>query len=131
MRGREAAIPVTGLVGAGAAVEMIGDTSGHDSPDEITIPQPGRIAALKVRGESQYPRFQEGEFVLYDPEPVFPQTLVNRYAVVQVVDGRRLVKRLRKGSREGLWTLESHNAPLEHDVDLVGAWRVLGIMEPR
>ena len=130
MKGRLQDIPVTGLVGAGASVEMIGDTAGVDPPMTIALPEAGRIAALKVRGESQWPRFLDGEYVLFDPEPVLPQTLVNRYAVVQTLDGRRLIKMLRRGRGDGRWRLESHNAPPEDDVQLLGAWRYLGTLEP-
>lgn len=121
-------IPVTGLVGAGAAVEMIGDTSGHDAPYEIDLPGDGRLRALQVRGDSQWPRFADGEFVLYDATPVVPSTLVGKYAIVQCADGRRLIKILRRGKGDNKWRLESHNAPPEDDVELIGAWRYLGVL---
>lgn len=128
MKGRNRTIPVLGLVGAGAAVEMIGDTSGVEPPDFIDLPGDGRVAALQVRGDSQYPRFCAGEYILYDPEPVLPAALVNRYAVVQALDGRRLIKILQRGKREGSWRLVSHNAPPEEDVELLAAWRYLGVL---
>lgn len=134
MRGRNLSptvIPVTGLVGAGAAVEQIGDRAGWDAPDQIELPGDGSLAALKISGDSQYPRFMDGEFILYDTRPVPPKSLLGRYAIVQTVDGRRLVKMLRRGIGEDRWTLWSHNAPAEENVELLGAWRYLGSLPGR
>ncbi|MBY6239838.1 XRE family transcriptional regulator [Methylosinus sp. Sm6] len=118
-------IPIHGLVGAGAAVEMIGDTTEITPPDTIEMPGDGEIAGLIVRGDSQWPRWQEGETILYDPRPVLPQSLIGRYAIVQSTDGRRLIKILRRGKTERTWRLDSHNAPPE-ETELIGAWRYLG-----
>ena len=126
--GAPRAIPVTGLVGAGASVEMIGDTSGHDAPYEIEMPGDGRLRALQVRGDSQWPRFADGEFILYDSEPVLPASLIGQYAVVQCADGRRLIKILRRALGEAREPLGRPHAPPQADVELIGAWRYLGVL---
>lgn len=120
------AIPLTGYVGAGAKVipfEIDGDL-----PETVDLPAPGRLAAVIVRGESMVPRFLDGEIVLYDPEPVDPHRLVGHYALVQTIDGRKLVKRLAKGRGDNRWILLSHNADPEIDVELMGAWRYVGTL---
>ncbi|MCW2315127.1 hypothetical protein SAMN06265338_1084 [Rhodoblastus acidophilus] len=119
-------IPMYGVVGAGAAVEMIDDPAAHDPAGWIDVPDDGEIGALEVRGDSQWPRFLDGEVVLFDPRPVQPSTLVGKYAIVQTMDGRRLIKILRRAP-DNKWRLESHNAPPE-DVELVNTWRYLGVM---
>lgn len=121
-------IPIAGLVGAGASVELISHTAGEDPPGEVTLPEPGNIAALIVRGESQWPRFLEGEIVLFDPRPANIKTLIGQYAVVQDHDGRTMIKILRNGTMAGTFRLESHNAPPEDNVLLLGAWRYLGTL---
>ena len=130
MRSKSSAqvIPIAGLVGAGASVELINHTAGEDPPGEISLPEPGNIAALIVRGESQWPRFLEGEIVLYDPRPASVKSLIGQYAVVQDLNGRTMIKILRPGTRLGTWRLESHNAPPEDNVELLGAWRYLGTL---
>lgn len=117
-------LPVDGVVGAGAAVEMADDLS--TAGDVIDLPLDGTIGALRVRGDSQWPRFLNGEIVLYDRRAVIPDTLVGRTAIVQLADGRRLIKTLRRGQGDNRWTLESHNAPPERNVELIGAWRYIG-----
>lgn len=130
MRGKAAAIPIRGVVGAGAAVAMV-DDAAVDPHGEFVMPEPGRVEALIVKGESQWPRFLDGEIVLFDPVPVLPETLIGRYAIVQTTDGRRLIKTLRRGRGANKWRLESHNAPPEDDVELLGAWRYLGTLDRR
>jgi phage repressor protein C with HTH and peptisase S24 domain len=122
-------IPVDGLVGAGAAVEKIDDAASWEAGREtVDIPGDDEVRGLVVRGDSQYPRFLDGEVVLFDPRPATLDTLIGQYAIVQTDDGRRLIKILRRGIG-GKWRLESHNAPPE-EVDLLGAWRYLGVMTP-
>lgn len=124
-RAEHFSIPVDGVVGAGFAVEPINDNLIGD--DAVDMPGDGTLGALRVRGDSQYPRFQDGEVVIYDRRPAAPQDMANKLAVVQLADGRRLVKTLRKGPGE-TWTLESHNAPPERNVEIIGVWRVVGVL---
>ena len=101
MRGQS--IPVMGKVCAGAHVEYFDKSA---PPENIELIDPKRLAALQVDGESMYPRFYPGEFVLFDLENVPPATLLNQYAVVQTLEGERLIKILREGRTPGLYTLE-------------------------
>ena len=117
-------IRVTSLVGAGALVETIEDPESWRSPNQVELHASGAIGALLVRGESQWPRFLDGEFILYDMEPRAPAELVNQYAVVQTLDGRRLIKVIHAAGG-GKWELASHNAPPEI-VELLAAWPYLG-----
>ena len=122
----EIEIEIDGLVGAGGAVQVVGDPA--EPAGVASIPTGPEVGALVVRGDSQWPRFLDGETVLYDRRPVLPQALVGYYAVVQTPDGRRMLKILKRGRRENFWTLTSHNAPDEEDVRLIGAWRYIGVL---
>jgi phage repressor protein C with HTH and peptisase S24 domain len=131
MRGNPLIIPVRGRVGAGAAVEFAHDAAEIAKGEWITVPDGGDIAALVVQGDSQWPRFLDREIVLYDPTPVAPGELVGHYAIVQTHDGRKLIKILRRSPGDNRWRLESHNAPAEEGVELIGAWRYLGVLPGR
>jgi phage repressor protein C with HTH and peptisase S24 domain len=117
-------VRVDGLVGAGALVEQIDDPSSWDAPDSVAIPTNGDMGALLVRGDSQYPRFFDGEFVLYERAASLPAELVDQYAVVHLDDGRRLLKIVRHGNGDK-WLIESLNAAAEL-VTLLAAHRYLG-----
>lgn len=124
MRGRRSAytIPLRGIVSAGLSALPIDD---QPAIDEITLPEPGRISALLVKGDSMYPRYLDGEYLLYDPTPQSPQRLVNSFAVVQTFDGRVMVKQIRPSRKHDHWRLWSHNAP-EEDTQLIAAHKIIG-----
>lgn len=126
-----ARLPIEGVVGAGARVEMFPDPAGDQEFGTVDLPLDGTLGVLVVRGDSQWPRFLDGERVIFDKRPVLPPSLIGRYAIVQTLDGDRMIKILRRGTRENLWKLESHNAPPIEDVRLLGVWRYVGVLEAR
>lgn len=119
-------IPVMGVVTAGqATVPADGESAVLG---EVSWPVNDEVHGFRVQGESMWPRFMDGELLLVDARPQSPQALLNAYALVQLVDGRRMVKLLRAGSRPGLYTLESHNAAPEKDVEILAAWAWRGTL---
>lgn len=125
--GRRAAVPIMGYVGAGATIDPIANRADAEFPDDVEMPVGAGVAALIVRGPSQYPRFMDGEIILYEIQPVSLEDVIDQYAIVTTMDGRVLIKIVRTAGRPGRWRLESHNAPPE-EVDLLGAQRYLGTL---
>jgi len=124
----ETSVPLLGVVAAGARVEWASDVEAYALPACVMMPCGPHVGALQVRGDSMYPRFFDGEYVLYDREPVTPRELVDKYAIVQTIDGRLMIKILREGRKAGTWRVESHNAPAEDNLELLAAWRYLGTL---
>ena len=119
-------IPVTGFVSAGGAVDWV-----NELPDQTFVHAPAgpRISALIVRGESQYPRFLDGEAVLYETEATTTEDLLGHYAIVHTADGRDMIKILRRDpKRADRYRLESHNFPLEDNVKVLWAHRYVGVL---
>lgn len=113
-KGRETTVPVTQYVGAGAEVIAFPDQGSFDEEpvlDNLT----GCEAAL-IRGDSM-PPFKDGWLLIYrrDRDGV-TEDCVGGLCLVDVKQGPTLVKILRKGSKRGLWTLESWNGPPRKDV---------------
>lgn len=99
-------VPLKGYIGAGDFVEAL-----EHGPDEIEAPadsHPDTVAA-EIRGNSQLPVLQDG-WIIYWSVPLPASSMINRLAVIQLSDGRIMVKTLRNGSTPGLWTLTSSNA---------------------
>ena len=122
-------IPLRGYVGAGGGVDWVDDVIAAEVVDGLALPAADGVEALIVRGDSQYPRFFDGEAILFDPRPIPIEEAVGHYAVVQTLDGRRMIKIVRHNPNGGdLWRLESHNAAPEDNVALLAVWRYIGVL---
>jgi transcriptional regulator with XRE-family HTH domain len=115
--GEETGLRVMGYVGAGAEVIPI-DDGDPLAVVEVDFPVPrGSVAAI-IRGDSMYPIFEDGDLVAYGGEPMPPERAIGATCVVQITDGRMLIKKVQRGTRMGLYTLTSANAPDIEDVTL-------------
>jgi phage repressor protein C with HTH and peptisase S24 domain len=119
---------LVGKVGAGAEIIRPDEGTvleGVEAPAGVDAPNVAEIA-----GDSQYP-LQEGWRIFYGPEHQgVADDCIGKLCVVEVRDGPTLLKTVKRGSRKGLFRLESWNAPPREDVRLVWAARVVFI-QPR
>lgn len=110
---------VVGRVGAGGHVEAI------EAPPwrHVEVPASWRDAiALEVSGTSCWPIYDDGDdIVVRGARRLIEEEIIGRMCVVETTDGLGLVKRVRRGTRPGLFTLESPNAPPIEDVQLSSA----------
>lgn len=117
----EAGVPLLGKIGAGAVVYPF-DSGAIDQIEPPPGCPPG-AHAFRVEGDSQYPAYYDGDIIVSVPAGDV-MDVVNRDAVVDLSDGRRLLKRLTLGSKPGLFHLQSHNAPTILDAEVVRFMRV-------
>jgi phage repressor protein C with HTH and peptisase S24 domain len=117
-------VAVQGVISAGGLIE-----TGDEQPEphgilfEIAVPFPvphGTIA-FRVAGTSMHPKYEPDDVVLCARAGENPDRLIDRYAAVATRDGHRYLKKILRGSRRGVYHLESHNAPLMPDRHLVWA----------
>lgn len=99
-------VRLVGYIGAGAAIYPIDD--GGDEWVEAPPAVSRSTVAGKVKGTSQLPMYEDG-WIIYWSRHLPPEEMVNRRCVVQLADGRVLVKTLKRGSIKGHWTLASSN----------------------
>ena len=122
---RKAGLPVfrqvklEGYIGAGGHVEAIAGSSSEtiEGPADA---DPLTVAGI-VKGRSMLPAYEEGT-ILYWSTQLPPEELLNRRCVVQLGDGRIMVKIIRQGSDENLWTLVSLNPAYEDIEDVPVEW---------
>lgn len=116
---------LVGKVGAGAQVVRFEEgvvLEGVEPPAGL-----GGCLAARVEGDSMFP-FEDGWLIFYGAEHRgIADEAIGRLSVVGLPDGTTLVKKLRRGSKRGLWSLESWNAPMREDVRLAWASRVIDI----
>lgn len=115
----ERMVQVRGKVGAGAHIEAI------DAPPWRYVEVPASwtdAIALQVDGVSNWPVYEDGDFlVIRGEQRLREDECLGKMCVVETADGLGLVKRVRRGSTPGLYTLESVNAPPLEDVPLISA----------
>jgi Peptidase S24-like len=127
-------IAAAGYVGAGAEIHAIDDHTNGAGIEMIDRPPGLRedVVAVIVRGESMYPVYRDGDVLFYARNDARDLVeLVGVDCVVRTLDGRSYVKLLRRGSRRGVWTLTSHNAPDITDVRVEWAAPVRWIQKAR
>lgn len=124
-------VPVVGYIGAGAEIFPIDDHFKGDGMDHVPAP-PGLVngIALIVKGESMWPRFMDGDLVVFDKTQLSLDSLIGKTCYVQLVDERCFLKIIQKGSLPGHWTLNSHNAPPIENVVIDRAFPVAWV-KPR
>jgi|SRR6185437_9348467 len=127
-RGARPEALLVGKVGAGSEITRFDEgtvLAGIEAPAGVDAPN-----VAEISGDSQYP-LQEGWLIFYGPEHQgVAEDCVGKLCVVQVKDGPTLLKTLKRGSRKGLFRLESWNAPPREDVKLAWAAKVVFI-KPR
>lgn len=118
-------VPIVGYVGAGAEVYAIDDHVKGDGLEIIPAP-PGMVngIALIVRGDSMSPKWEDGEVLFIEKTVYSIDGLIGESCYVQTADGRTYVKKLQYGSRPGLYTLVSYNAPPIIDVAIERAYPI-------
>jgi len=116
-------VPVSGEIGAGAKVYDVEGGGGRIIDFERTPRGFGAVEALRVRGDSMYPVYRDGDLVFIEDRPAeFPLRRNTEY-VIELADGRRLLK-MAEPAPDGRYNLIAYNAPVEPDVEVVNAQRV-------
>jgi phage repressor protein C with HTH and peptisase S24 domain len=119
-------VPLVGYVGAG---EKIFNYDDRGALEELEAP-PGtaHTVAVRVRGDSMWPAYREGDILFYEPTTDFdPDRCLYRDCVVQLKDGTTFVKRILPGPEAGTFTLASYRSPEMVGVALAWASPVLWI----
>lgn len=109
-------IPIVGYVGAGAEVLSIDDHEKGGGLDEIDPPFDGlshSTVAVRVRGNSMAPAFDEGDVLLYDRQDNGDLLhLIGKKCIVALKDKRIFVKEIKR-TPAGEFYLYSINAEAE------------------
>lgn len=107
---KSATVPLVGYVGAGAAAHFVpsGQLGEVDRPDWAS----STTVAVEIRGDSLGPLFDRW-IVYYDDvrRPVTPD-LLGKLCVVGLVDGRVLIKKLRRGKGKTFDLLSQNEEPI-------------------
>ena len=120
-------VPLTGRVGAGGTI-IFDELDQNDlvpRPPSIT----GPLEALEVVGDSMFPKYTSGDviYIQRNHDGVLP-IYVGEFCAIRLISGESYLKLLAKGSRPGVFTLRSLNAPDIEDVEVEWATPVLFVL---
>ncbi|WP_250972656.1 XRE family transcriptional regulator [Agrobacterium rosae] len=106
-------VRVMGSIGAGAEILPDDEQVPPEGLYEIEppFPLPEDAIAFEVRGDSMWPRYDDGDIVICWAQSVVADEALGLEAAVKTSDGRRFLKRVLRGATQGTYDLESHNAP--------------------
>jgi repressor LexA len=111
-------VPIMGFVGAGATIEPDFEQVPPEGLDTVELPFliPGELVAFRVRGDSMYPRYDDGDTIVVWKDQRRPlSTFYGQEAAVRTRDGHRYLKTIQRGKGRNQVTLVSFNAkPIEN-----------------
>lgn len=122
-------LKIIGLVGAGGEVNE--DYIDELSEVEVNMPLPPDVVAYQVQGNSMLPRYDPGDIIVVSEIASPLDSVLGDIAMVVTGDGKRYLKRVRRGSVQGLFNLESFNAQTMEDVEISEAAVVLLVVPAR
>jgi len=132
----EAAAPImvriVGNVGANPDGTILYAT-GQDGGDLVPLPPGGteRAAALRVVGHSMQGLADDGALIYFEDQHTPPTAdMLGHVVVVETASDEVLIKRLLRGSKPGLYDLESVAGPTLHDAKLRWAAHITAIIPP-
>lgn len=121
---RSSIVHLVGYVGAGAEV-----VPSDELTDWIEAP-PGLQSgiAVRVKGNSMTPVYKDGDIIYADQRGASDGEIINKDCIVEVADGRRLIKRVHRGASARLFRLFSYETQeLTDDLELTWASPVLWV----
>ena len=125
-------IPIIGRVGAdpgGAVLFATGQAAG----DLVPLPPGGsrKAVALLIAGHSMRGLADDGGLIYFEDQRTSPsRDMLGQVVVVETDTDEVLVKRLLRGSRQGLYDLESIQGPVRKDCKLRWAAHITAIIPP-
>lgn len=123
-------VKVVGRIGAGAEILPEFEQIPADGLFEISVPFtiPEDSIAFEVEGESMWPRYDSGDVIICRRHSEDVDAVVGREAAVRTRDGRRYLKRVRRGASAGTYDLESHNAAPIRGVEIAWAAAIQAVV---
>ena len=124
--------PIVGYIGADAS-GRVQFAEGQGTGEFVPLPPGGSelAVALHVRGSSMPDVGPDGSIVYYEDRRETPsEDMLGALVAVGLQNGEVLFKTLRRGSRKGLFDLESTGAPTLRDQQIVWFAHITAIVPP-
>lgn len=123
-------VKLMGSIGAGGDIDPDYEQVPPGGFDEIELPFPLGLdaVAFDVKGTSMQPKFDDGDIVVCSTGPRNPDDFIGKLVAVRTSTGNRYLKKLRHGSKRGLYSLHSFNDDPIEDIKIAWIGEVLAII---
>jgi transcriptional regulator with XRE-family HTH domain len=123
-------VPIFGLIGDKGIFRPAGETP-TSSPPQVRVPLAlGEVVALRIDGQSLYPRYEDGAVLLYPKTPVSVDECLGEECFVVLSDGVSMIRRVDRGSDDDHYTLTFHNQTPLINVEIVTCRSALMALPP-
>ncbi|WP_342361366.1 S24 family peptidase [Terrarubrum flagellatum] len=114
---------ISGRIGAGA---HIFESEDDGYPLDVDMPQEilDDCEIFEVDGGSMLPFYRDKDIVCVEKRQTSPKDMIGRVCLVRLEDGSRMMKTLQRGSDADLYNLESPNAEVLIDQDVVQCGKI-------
>ena len=120
------ALPVVGTIGRAGLLEV-----ATEPTLELVQLRDQQLRGYRVRDDSMAPVLRPGQLALtLSGPPDAPATILGRDALVELPDGRALLRRILPSSDPDRWDLAAYNAPPLPMVAMQEARSIVGILWP-
>jgi transcriptional regulator with XRE-family HTH domain len=124
---RRASLPVLGHIGP--ACMLIQPAEGHAAATMRLAEE--RLTVAHVEDDLMAPVLRKGQLALLATGlTTDPSAWLGRDALVDLTDGRRLLRRLLPAAEPGRFDLAAHSGPTLHNLSVASARPVLGVLWP-
>lgn len=117
--------PVLGIVEANGLIETIYDKRKPLFKIELPFPLSPNAVGYVVEGSALYPVYEDGDVIIVSDEGDAISDLVDQDAIVSLTCGKIFLRRIRNGSQDGFYDLESHRDPIMRDQKIAWASGVI------
>jgi transcriptional regulator with XRE-family HTH domain len=122
---RRSAIPMAGRLGALGLLDAT-----LDETDTVLTLKDEQLRAYQVADDSMAPAYRQGQIVLVAALEATPVDHLGRDALIELADGRSLLRRLLPSASAALFDLGAYNAPTLMAVAVQQVKPVLGALWP-
>lgn len=123
-------VKIMGRIGAGAEISPEMEQVPEDGLEEIDLPFAVGLdaVAFEVSGTSMMPRYDPGAIVICSTTTRDPEDFIGDEVAVRTTNGKRYLKKLRRGSKRGFYNLESFNDEAIENVRIAWLGEVLNVV---
>lgn len=123
-------VPLGGRIVGGGVIDVSTnqDEPGLEYEVELSVQVPDATVAYQVVGESMMPVYRPDTVIICRAHTPEIDRYLGRELAVGTIEHGRMLKTVHAGSKPGLYDLESFNAKLMRDVELVWVARICAII---